>query len=1005
MNHLSKIHNTIDFFILTTIVIFISTFIDARLIFWDTILSGGDSISWYQIAGYLKEALIPKARLYGWDMANFCGYPNFNFYFIPPFLLAVLISYLGFPLTIGLKIVMVSGWYILPISVYFGVRFMSCQFPAPIIGACATLLFLFNESYTMFGGNILSTLAGEFCYMFAFSLLPFFMGSMIKGFSNDKRIIINGLLLGLIGLSHLFVFIPAISVLLYGFFTKKRTVYLIQVSAIGFGVMAFWILPLIAWRNAYTVPVYMIWQHFVSLKIGVMTSVALLVVLVPTIVFQIMPVGKYSVRHENSLMPHIKIVFGILCLLIILALLIFGLLYNIGTEIQILSLSKFFGWILLTGLTVWLVCIVFISPMGQTACKNFCEKTQEIGVLLWMTGVCICMYCCAHFLKVPDIRFLPPILLILIILIFSFYLGQYLSSFTWGIQLMTILFILICIFATIVLKEKNVQNWYTDTFKGYEHTRGVDHFKQLIQYLKTEDALNAPRIGYEKSSRYGPYGGDRIFESLYMFSGRQTLEGIHYSSSLASKFITFLQTEFSKEIKTPTPYVLSQINPESLSIHMQLYNISQLIIISPAVKKIFEKAPQFIHKKDIGQFSIFRLNNKLPGYVSTLTCPPVLYTGNDWLNQFYDQWFKYPEKTDVLFVPSYFVKHPDDRAVFQEKTSQITVLHEFVEKKYQYETNIQCHLSHFKIQFRTSAVGVPHLIRVSYFPNWKVSGAHGVYPVSPHFMLVIPRSEEVTLIYSRCLWEIIGWCLTGFTFFALLLTRIWKNNPMVHFFKCLALFLEKPLNGCRPVLFCLIILCGVVFSILGVINRNIPVRTYLDGNAHYTHGIKLKKQMALKEADVSFLKAIDSMAHLFDQADKYDHQDIMNCLLLTASCYTELKKFDLAHEQYDRIINDYPYSRYIAESYVQKSRLSRKYRDLNMNAGLRSNDPENGFLKRALLQTQQSIAYLKRAITLDPYSNWAVTATTELQNEMRILNQINSSNRRLQLRHFDSIKY
>ena len=989
MNHYQpKIQNALDIFILSIIVLFIGSFIDSRLIFWDTILTGGDTVSWYQVAVHLKKTLIPNARLYGWDMANFCGYPNFNFYFIPPFLLAVFISYFGIPLTIGLKIAMVSGWYILPVSVYLGLRSMACRFPAPIIGASATLLFLFNESYTMFGGNILSTLAGEFCYMFAFSLLPFFMGSMIKGFSNNKRIIINGLVLGLIGLSHLFVFIPAISVILYGFFTKKRTVYLVQVCAIGFGVMAFWILPLIAWRNAYTIPVYMIWQSYVSLKLTLIAFSILCVIIVPTIVFQVMPLKKNSETNHYPFFQKIQIVFGILCFIMMMAMVNYGLFRIIGTELHFFSLSKITGWILLTGMTVWLSCIVFLTTMGKTAGDQFCVDTKETGVLLWMIGLCITMYFCAHFLKVPDIRFLPPILLIVILLFFSFYVGQYLSAFSWGVQFMSILFILISVHATIVFKEQNVQNWYTDTFKGYAHTRGFDYFKQLNQYLNTDDPLNAPRVGYEKCNRYGPYGGDRVFESLYLFTGRQTLEGIHYSSSLASKFLTFMQTEFSKEVKTPTPFILSQINPESLVIHMNLYNISQLILLSPQVKKIFNDAPQFIHEKDVGQFSVYRLKQELPGYISTLTYPPVLYTGPDWLERFYDQWFKYPEKLETFFVPTEYVKHPDDRAVFQGESAGLTVDPSFHKKKYHCNPDIQSHLSHFKVKFRTSAIGVPHLIRVSYFPNWKVSGAHGVYPVSPHFMLVIPRANEVTLTYSRCIWEIIGWCITGFTFFALLLTMLWKENPMTQFLKNIVLFFKKPLDFCRPALWWIIILSAVSFSILGAMNRNLPVRTYLKGNAHYQKGMQLKKQMSLKEAELTFSKAIDSMHQVLEQADKYDHQDIIHCLLITAKCYTELNKIDQAHEQYDRVIHVYPYSRYIAESFVHKSRLCRKYRDFNMRTGLREKNPNNGFLKRALNQTQKSIEYLKRAIELEPYSHWATTATKELQDEVGILRQI-----------------
>jgi hypothetical protein len=980
-----RIQACVDIVILFIILLFISVFIDARLIFWDTILTGGDSASWYQVAVHLKETLIPNFRLYGWDMSNFCGYPNFNFYFIPPFLIAVLISYIGIPLTIGLKIVMAAGWYMLPVSVYFGLRLMAYRFPSPIIGASASLLFLFNETYTMFGGNILSTVAGEFCYMFAFSLLPYFMGSMIKGLSNDRRIILNGLLLGLIGLSHLFVFIPAMSIMLYGFFSKKRTVYFLQVGAVGFGAMAFWILPLIAWRHPYTVPVYMIWQSFVSIKLTLIALSVLSVILFPMLVFQIIPVPHQSGRHPYSLMQKLLVVFSVLCLGIIITLIHYGFFHSVGQELEFFSLSKKTGWLFLACFTFWLVFIVFLTPMGKSACSQFCRNPKDIGVYFWMIGVCVTMYFSAHFLKIPDIRFFPPILLVIIIIVFSVYVGRYVSFLSWGPQLFSTLFILISIVTSIVLQEKNVRNWYSDTFKGYAHTRGFEYFKQLTQYLKTENSLNAPRVAYEKCSRYGPYGGDRVFESLNLFSGRQTLEGIHYSSSLASKFMTFLQTEFSSEIKTPTPFILSQIKPEVLAIHMHLYNISQLILLTPRVKKIFKKSPQYIHEKDIGQFSIFRLKQEPPGYISALTDPPILYTKDDWLDQFYNQWLKKTaENSGMYFVPSRFVTHPEDRAVFQKKTAALTVNPSFFKNKYHCHAEIQSHLSHLKIKFRTSAVGVPHLIRISYFPNWKVTGAHGVYPVSPHFMMVIPRSNEITLTYSRCIWEKIGGCLTGFTWVSLLLTGLWKKNPMLRAFNKIAILFKQPIDHCRPALYGTIILMCVVFSMLGIIKRNLPVRMYQEGNALYKQGIHLKKKMLLKEADHKFIEAIEQMHPLLRQAEKYDHQDVINCYLITAKCYSELNKHQKAHEQYDRIIHDYPYSRYVAESFVEKSRLCRKYRDFNLKTGLRLKKTDNGFLNRALKQTQESIDYLKRAIALDPYSDWAMTAKNELEDEMGV---------------------
>jgi hypothetical protein len=53
-----------------------------------------------------------------------------------------------------------------------------------------------------------------------------------------------------------------------------------------------------------------------------------------------------------------------------------------------------------------------------------------------------------------------------------------------------------------------------------------------------------------------------------------------------------------------------------------------------------------------------------------------------------------------------------------------------------------------KIEFETTGIGQPHLIKVSYFPNWKADGAKGPYLVSPSFMMVIPEQQKVTLYYG-----------------------------------------------------------------------------------------------------------------------------------------------------------------------------------------------------------------------------------------------------------------
>jgi len=64
------------------------------------------------------------------------------------------------------------------------------------------------------------------------------------------------------------------------------------------------------------------------------------------------------------------------------------------------------------------------------------------------------------------------------------------------------------------------------------------------------------------------------------------------------------------------------------------------------------------------------------------------------------------------------------------------------------------------ISFRTDAVGVPHLVKVSYFPNWQATGAEGPFHAGPSLMIVVPTEEEVTLQFADGAVENLGWILT-----------------------------------------------------------------------------------------------------------------------------------------------------------------------------------------------------------------------------------------------------
>ena len=54
-----------------------------------------------------------------------------------------------------------------------------------------------------------------------------------------------------------------------------------------------------------------------------------------------------------------------------------------------------------------------------------------------------------------------------------------------------------------------------------------------------------------------------------------------------------------------------------------------------------------------------------------------------------------------------------------------------------------------RVSFDVDRVGSPVLVKVSYFPNWKATGADGPWRVTPNFMVVVPTARHVSLHYGR----------------------------------------------------------------------------------------------------------------------------------------------------------------------------------------------------------------------------------------------------------------
>ena len=75
------------------------------------------------------------------------------------------------------------------------------------------------------------------------------------------------------------------------------------------------------------------------------------------------------------------------------------------------------------------------------------------------------------------------------------------------------------------------------------------------------------------------------------------------------------------------------------------------------------------------------------------------------------------------------------------------------------------------LSFSVDQVGVPVVVKVSYFPNWEVSGALGPYRIGPNMMVVVPTANDVEMTYGR---SGADWLFTLLTIVGIALCIVWR---------------------------------------------------------------------------------------------------------------------------------------------------------------------------------------------------------------------------------------
>ncbi len=654
---------------------------------WPTLLSantptGGDMGAHVLVPAILRDELLPQLRLIGWSNAWYAGFPALYFYFPLPALFTVLLD-VFLPYGVAFKITASLGVIALPLGVYVLARGIGYTRIVSTIVAATGSMYVFMESFSIFGGNIKSTMAGEFSFAWSFTLSLMYLGTVIQDTRDGGKVSAKaGVLLALTALSHIVTTIVVTIVSLPLLLRRRGWKVLTASWALGFAVAAVWALPfLISFLSRTTTD--MGWNPVTGLVGGTpfagTTATPLPNEFIPVFALAVIGAGWSLLRRDRVTVP------------------------------LAMTALPFIGyWLIqLENIDFTIVYNARLLPYWYLGGYFFAGVALGLGVSTLA-------------------RWVP----------------QRAQNMTVGVALS-----LLIVISITVAGIHDVPGWVRWNYSGYE---GKDVYGEYAALMTEVDALPAGRVMWEANSDLGRYGTPMALMLFpYWSKGHPSMEGLLFESSLTTPFHFLNASEVSRSPSNPVrnlnyrPMDFNRAVP-----HLALYDVSYYVAWTDEAKVAATDYGLTLISRS-GPFEVFLLPDADP--IDVATVQPTVYEGGDFLEAAL-AWYDDVDNLDRWLVddgPEAWPRTSNAEGPFPGGAliNDPGVVSDAV---------IEDH----KISFRTTAVGVPHLVKVSWFPNWKGEGADGPYRAAPSLMVVVPTQEDVVLEFERGWAENLGMAST-----------------------------------------------------------------------------------------------------------------------------------------------------------------------------------------------------------------------------------------------------
>lgn len=823
---------TITGFVVACIsAVFVLVQLRPDLIFADTTPAGGDMGAHVWGPAFLRDHLLTSGQLAGWTPDWYAGFPAYQFYMVVPALAiiavnagftpwlslpaaaavlwfaaraasqrpqhrlaiwvaAILVAILMVPLPYGIafKVIAVSGLVFMPLAGWWMARQTRVPEPVPTAVALAIVIFLFDTNFTIYGGNIASTLAGEFAFAMSLCLTFVATGWAMRGMDEQRYRASAAILIALVALCHiipLFFLMATMFILVMlprdgmrfpiaafgivfatipiafadrfeGFTTeviavlavlvvlgsaavladgvRDRLTWLAVTGPVAALLSAFWLVPFVGRRDLFN---DMGWERLDEVGEAMLTTpmrIALPIAVVGAVV-------SFAARERIGMLFSIH------------ALTFAAAVANLGeSKLWNARLLPFFY------LSVYILAGLGVAAIARYAAVAVSERFDEPDIrVLW--GSLVAGLVAVLVTVGMPLRVLPY--------------GETNADgvYEW--------------FGLRTSERSFVSSWAAWNFSGYEEKDSYREYSGVVRAMDDLGQSNGcGRAMWEYDRDLDRYGTPMALMLLPHWTEGciGSMEGLYFESSATTPFHFLNQSALSvapSSAQRDLPYRSFEIDRGIAQ--LQVMGVRYYMAQSDEAIAAARDHPDLTERVTAEPFVVFEVDGT--ALAEGLANEPVVATGpatddvEELASRFETGWLS--QAVAFYNDPRGFNGMPaaDGPEEWERVTTLIPSDGDVIEEP---AVVSGIDVGTDRISFSVDQIGKPVLVKISYFPNWSVDGAEGPWRIGPNLMVVVPTDTDVSFSYGRTLIDWLGIVLTLMAAGAVvLLARADRARPTV----------------------------------------------------------------------------------------------------------------------------------------------------------------------------------------------------------------------------------